>query len=207
MAICNFGRHIKAYRIHKGWSQEEMANFIDFPIEKMNAMEAGTINLSYSAIAGMANKLGRSIYSMTTATTLGNHVDLMSLFFSNVNAVRAPKYVGDAGFDFVLPADVWVMPLSAKRIPLGTTVNVPENCYGLITTRSSADSKNISVTGIVDYGYHDELSITVKNHSLRLLKFNQGERIAQIIFTYYTNPQSQKNALPNRATGHGSTGR
>jgi len=207
MIICNFGRNVKAYRTEEGWSQDEMAEFLDFPPEKMNDMEAGTVDLSYTAITKMAYKMGRSLYSVTTGTMLDKPTDLVSLFFSNVNAVRAPRYVGDAGFDFVLPADVWVMPLSAKRIPLGTTVSVPENCYGLITTRSSADLKNISVSGIVDYGYHDELSITVKNHSWRLLKFEQGERIAQIIFTYYTNPQSRSSSLENRVTGHGSTGR
>jgi transcriptional regulator with XRE-family HTH domain len=55
--IEEFGSHLKALRIKKGFSQEDLANDADIPINQIGRIERGEINPSLSTLYSIAKAL------------------------------------------------------------------------------------------------------------------------------------------------------
>jgi transcriptional regulator with XRE-family HTH domain len=62
--IRDFGTHLRAIRIKKGLSQEELANDADIPINQVGRIERGEVNPSLSTINSLAKALDVRLYEL-----------------------------------------------------------------------------------------------------------------------------------------------
>ncbi len=62
--IQDFGNHLKAIRIKKGLSQEDLANDADIPINQVGRIERGEINPSLSTIGSIAKALDLKLHEL-----------------------------------------------------------------------------------------------------------------------------------------------
>jgi len=56
--VAKLGAKIRQIRLHKGLSQEELANLCDLELSQINRIELGKINTSVSHLFLIASKLG-----------------------------------------------------------------------------------------------------------------------------------------------------
>lgn len=97
----------------------------------------------------------------------------------------APKrgYPGDAGFDLVVSETTRVHIDHFVDIPCGINVELPHDCWGMITGRSSTLRRRRLLVnmGIIDQGYRGPLFAGVWNMGEEVVVVEEGERIAQLI--------------------------
>lgn len=131
------------------------------------------------------------------------------------NAV-IPSYSkdGDAGMDLVATE---IISETTDQITYGTGISmeIPKGYVGLVFPRSSIRKYELELTnsvGVIDSGYRGEIQATFKKtNGLDSLKYNVGERGAQIIILPY--PQVFMTEVPELSDsergegGFGSTGK
>ena len=89
---------------------------------------------------------------------------------------------GDAGLDLPITEAVTVSPGERVKIKTGVHVELPDNHYGMLDTRSSTGGMGIDLLcRTIDRGYRGNIKLAVVNHSDEVLTFQPGERIAQLI--------------------------
>lgn len=127
------------------------------------------------------------------------------------------KTAKSAGYDFVLPHDVFIAPNGSTGI-IATNVKaiMPENEVLLLYIRSSIGiSKGVVLangTGIIDADYANNpmndgnIGIILRNQSDNHVRLLKGERIMQGIFMKYEVTNDDE-ADEERVGGFGSTGR
>ena len=78
---------------------------------------------------------------------------------------KAHKY--DAGFDMFANEKRVIKPGEHKKIKTGIAVNIPEGHVGLLTARSGINHKSHlrGLLGIIDAGYHGDVSVLIDNRS------------------------------------------
>lgn len=96
---------------------------------------------------------------------------------------RAHPY--DAGLDIyaLVKSNKIVVPAkSGQLVRTGISVNIPKYYVGFLDPRSSQRIKNIHSygTGGIDYGYHGELKVYIRNDSDENYEINKDTRIAQL---------------------------
>lgn len=98
-------------------------------------------------------------------------------------ALPSRAYSGDAGFDLYTLEDWTIQPGEFVDVPVGCSVQFPDDVWGLIIGRSSTVRKHdlLVTPGVIDTGYRGPLFAGVR--SLRDTAYNikRGERIAQLI--------------------------
>lgn len=122
---------------------------------------------------------------------------------------------GDAGWDLRTPKEFVLHPKEAKLIPLGLYLEIPMGFVGIIKDRSSmAKLKIFTAGGVIDRSYRGEIIVCLRNDSEELVKFERGQKIAQIvILRCYQDDAFEVEFLSDlakseRATGgFGSTGK
>jgi dUTP pyrophosphatase len=127
-----------------------------------------------------------------------------------------PKYAkpGDAGMD--LTAVRIISNLSFEvTYDLGIALEIPEGYVALIFPRSSIRNKELLLSnsvGVIDSGYRGNIQATfVKTNGLDSLKYEPGERVAQLIIVPY--PQIEFTEVDELSStdrgegGFGSTGK
>lgn len=119
----------------------------------------------------------------------------------------------DAGFDLHTPVDFGIHGQSYKFLSLEVCVEIPNGYVGLILGRSSRSRNGVNVlTGVIDAGYTGQLGVTLFNANNNAVKFNAGERIAQLVICKIadiekTVEQKELNNNSEHGTkGFGSTG-
>lgn len=119
----------------------------------------------------------------------------------------------DAGFDLHTPVDFGIHGQSYKFLMLEVCVEIPDGYVGLILGRSSRSRNGVNVlTGVVDAGYTGQLGVTLFNANNTSVKFNAGERIAQLVICKIadvedTQEQEKLDSNSERGNnGFGSTG-
>lgn len=119
----------------------------------------------------------------------------------------------DAGFDLSTPIDFGVHGQSYKFLMLDVCVEIPKGYVGLILGRSSRSKNGIIVlSGVIDSGYTGVLGVTLFNANNSSVKFNAGERIAQLVICKIADVEDTKekeilDSNSERAdNGFGSTG-
>lgn len=118
----------------------------------------------------------------------------------------------DAGADLRTPYGVTLWPGDYKAINTGVHIEVPDG-YMLEVRSKSGLMRDCGVftDGIVDRGYSGSINVFLFNFSKRVLKFNAGDKIAQVVFTKIDTPefeQVDKIIGGERGdNGFGSTGR
>lgn len=121
---------------------------------------------------------------------------------------------GDAGFDLRSTVQTRILPGERKLIPTGVSIALPAGYVGLVHPRSGLAAKHgvtvLNAPGTVDAGYRGEISVTLINHGDSDFEVAIGDRIAQIVFQKFEEPNFIRvSELPGsmRGTaGFGSTG-
>jgi dUTP pyrophosphatase len=131
------------------------------------------------------------------------------------NAV-IPSYskVGDAGMDLTITREIENTSFSVSY-GFGIAMEIPKGFVGLVFPRSSVRNQDLILSncvGVIDSGYRGEIQATFKKtNGLDSLKYNVGERGAQIIILPY--PQVFMTEVPELSDsergsgGFGSTGK
>lgn len=131
----------------------------------------------------------------------------------NSNAV-IPSYSkdGDAGMDLVATE---IISETTDQITYGTGISmeIPKGYVGLVFPRSSIRKYELELTnsvGVIDSGYRGDIQATFNKTHQKLIKYNVGDRIAQIMIIPY--PQVSFIEVEELSTsergsgGFGSTG-
>lgn len=121
------------------------------------------------------------------------------------------KHASDAGFDLSCDESFEIKPWDKKLVNTGIALTVPKGTYGQIAPRSSISMKGIFINaGVIDRTYTGEVRILLFNMTNEVIKFTQGDRIAQLIVKKIDNPKViECDALNNTergSDGFGSTG-
>lgn len=122
------------------------------------------------------------------------------------------KHADDLGFDLYLLEDVVVPPHDCVKAKTGIAVELPEGWGAKIFERSGTASE-AAVTigaGVIDPGYRGELVLVVFNHYPEFVRFEAGERIAQLVpwpmFAGGIEEVPELAGSARGAAGFGSTG-
>lgn len=106
---------------------------------------------------------------------------------------RMPTYEteGSAGADLraYLDEPVTLMPGERKLIPTGLYVELPQGIEAQVRTRSGLSIKHgiglVNGVGTVDSDYRGEWNVPLINFSDEPYTINDGDRIAQVVFSRY----------------------
>ena len=122
---------------------------------------------------------------------------------------------GSAGYDFVCPAEVTLLPDEGIVIPTGVRAFMEPGWVLLIFPRSGLGFKHrlhlANTTGVIDSDYvnarnEGHIMVKIVNGSDRTVVIGRGERFCQGVFVPYG--LAEESALPGeRSGGLGSTGR
>ena len=127
--------------------------------------------------------------------------------YGSAFAAGADLYACESG-------DVTIAPNETKLIHTGIAMAIPEGLVGLIYARSGLASKRglapANKVGVIDSDYRGEIMVALHNHGNAAQKIENGERIAQIVFTPYAAAEfsvtDQLDDTARGAGGFGSTG-
>ncbi len=92
----------------------------------------------------------------------------------------------DAGYDLYASKDTWFWPLQTKKIASNAHIHIPSHHFGFVATRGGHASNGWLVQGVVDHGYSGNIGIFQTNLSFLPRKIKKGERVAQLIFTPFS---------------------
>jgi dUTP pyrophosphatase len=168
----------------------------------------------------LLTKLDQEFKTDTVKTQSSNNVSVTDGVMVKVkkldpNAV-IPSYskVGDAGMDLTITKEIENTSFSVSY-GFGIAMEIPKGYVGLVFPRSSVRNQDLILSncvGVIDSGYRGEIQATFKKtNGLDSLKYNVGERGAQIIILPY--PQVFMTEVPELSDsergegGFGSTGK
>lgn len=104
------------------------------------------------------------------------------------NPLPEYKTKGSVGMDlraFLPDEPINIGPMERKLIPTGLYIGLPENCEATIRPRSGLSLKKglVAILGTIDSDYIGELGIILINLSNAMETINNGDRIAQLVFS------------------------
>lgn len=98
---------------------------------------------------------------------------------------KVPNYAhpGDAGMDLFIDEDYTVQPQERYIAPTGVAIEIPDGYVGLIWDKSgmAANVGLKSMGGVIDSSYRGEIKVIVFNTSDKPIKFNKGDKLAQML--------------------------
>lgn len=139
----------------------------------------------------------------------------MILNYKIVSNGYAPvrQHKEDAGFDLSTPINFGIHGQGYKFLMLDVCVEIPKGYVGLILGRSSRSKNGVIVlSGVIDSGYTGVLGVTLFNANNDSVKFNAGERIAQLVICKIADVEDTKekeildSGYERGMNGFGSTG-
>lgn len=127
----------------------------------------------------------------------------------------ASAHEGDAGLDLAARHAVVIAPGDRASVPTGIAVAIPNGYAGLVLPRSGHARRSgiglVNSPGLIDAGYRGEIEVLLINHGHEPVRFEQGDRIAQLMIVEVPRVSwQQTDALPESTRGDGgfgSTGR
>lgn len=89
----------------------------------------------------------------------------------------------DAGFDLYSSENCMVCPGEIKKISCGIKVHVPKGYYAQLRPRSGMASKGLTMSssGVVDFGYSNEILFSMINLSKNPYQVKVGDKICQML--------------------------
>lgn len=142
----------------------------------------------------------------------------MQVQIINTSSHPLPAYAttGASGLDLraSIPASIMLMPLQRVLVSTGLYIALSPGLEAQIRPRSGLALKNgitvLNSPGTIDSDYRGELKVLLINLSDQPFTIQDGDRIAQLVFSSYQQIDWQEvTALPETirgAGGHGSTG-
>jgi dUTP pyrophosphatase len=161
-------------------------------------------------IENILTKLNKEVNLNKTENTNQYSIDV-NIKKLNESAV-IPTYAkdGDAGMDLVATE---ILSNTTFDVTYGTGIalEVPKGFVGLVFPRSSVRKYDLTLSnsvGVIDSGYRGELQVTFKKtNGLDSLKYNVGDRIAQITILPYPKINFKKvDNLSDSERGEGGFG-
>ena len=146
-------------------------------------------------------------------------MEKVKVLFKKLNErAKIPTYGSDfaAGADLYALCDGKINISSGKSVFVhtGLSLEIPEGLAGLIYARSGLSCRRslapANKVGVVDSDYRGEIMVCLHNHGEKDEEIENGERIAQIVFTpYFAADFIESNELSDTERGEngfGSTG-
>jgi dUTP pyrophosphatase len=97
----------------------------------------------------------------------------------------AKAHLNDVGYDVFCPdEEIEIEPAKTVLIKTGFKVQIPDNYWLAVCSRSGHATKGIIVTnspGVIDPNFRDEVGIIVSNIGETVKTFRKGDKIAQLI--------------------------
>ncbi|MBP3432000.1 MAG: dUTP diphosphatase [Clostridia bacterium] len=131
------------------------------------------------------------------------------------NDAKIPTY----GSEFAAGADVYacleesvvIKPYETKFIPTGLSFEFPAGVACLLYARSGLSCKQglapANKVGVIDADYRGEVMVALHNHSEEVRTVQNGDRVAQVVFTpYYAGVFEEVCQLEDSARGAGGFG-
>ena len=122
-----------------------------------------------------------------------------------------PAHDGDAAFDLRARQAVELGPGERASVPTGVAVAIPAGFAGLVLPRSGHAARHgiglVNSPGLIDSGYRGEVSVLLVNHGDQPVRFERGDRIAQLMIVEVPAAVwSEVDELSETARGEGGFG-
>ena len=143
-------------------------------------------------------------------------------FSMNIKKLKSSATVPSYGSACAAGADLYACEDAPVTIGVGETVlihtgiamAIPDGYVGLIYARSGLATKKglapANKVGVIDSDYRGEIMVAIHNHGKEAQTVENGERIAQIVFTPYVaadfSVTDELDSTERGAGGFGSTG-
>ena len=100
------------------------------------------------------------------------------------------EHIQQVGIDLSIAKTIQILPKSFANVAVEQEFNM-QDCFGIVTQRSSYSRKGIFVTsGVYDTGFIGQGGFTIYNMTNDLIQLDAGTRVAQMI-VYEANPASK----------------
>jgi dUTP pyrophosphatase len=105
--------------------------------------------------------------------------------------IPLPGYATEhaAGMDIRINQTIEIAPDQIVLAPTGIALEIPEGYEGQVRPRSGLAAKHgitaLNSPGTIDADYRGELKVILINHGKETVRFQRGERIAQLIISKY----------------------
>ena len=129
----------------------------------------------------------------------------------------APAYQtsGSAGMDICCSEGFELQPMERKAVPTGLKIALPEGYEAQVRPRSGLALKHgismVNTPGTIDSDYRGEIRVILINLGQEVVRFERGERVAQLVVAPVTRAEWQlvdELDQTDRGTGgFGSTGK
>jgi len=121
-------------------------------------------------------------------------------------------HADDAGLDLYAYEDGVIAPGEGLVARTGIAIALPEKTVGLVADRSSMAKRGVKTSGgVIDAGYRGEIHIIFRNITTEEVRFERGERIAQLLILPCLTPAVVESLdldeTHRGAKGFGSSGR
>lgn len=99
--------------------------------------------------------------------------------------IPAYAHADDAGLDLVAAEAVTLAPGGRALVPTGIALAIPRGYAGFVLPRSGLALRRgvtvLNAPGLIDAGYRGEVKVLLVNHDAAPVRFERGERIAQLV--------------------------
>ena len=97
---------------------------------------------------------------------------------------------GSAGYDLHATESFTIAPGQIVKVGTGVRIDFPDGIHGEIMPRSGLAAKYgiDTLAGLIDSDYRGEIIVILANHGHSACHFEDGDRIAQIVFRETTLP-------------------
>lgn len=129
----------------------------------------------------------------------------------------APQYqtTGSAGMDLCCSEPFELQPMERRAVPTGIKIALPTGYEAQVRPRSGLALKHgiamVNAPGTIDSDYRGEIRAILINLGQEVVRFDKGERVAQLVIAPVTraiwNPVHELNQTDRGTGGFGSTGR
>lgn len=118
----------------------------------------------------------------------------------------------DAGLDLYAAETAYIAPHSWVAVSTGVHAEIPRGFVGLLTSKSGLMAKHgLTCRGTIDAGYTGTIKAVIFNHSERVYKVTQGDKVTQMVIMPIITPElelvEELERTERGSGGFGSTGR
>lgn len=118
----------------------------------------------------------------------------------------------DAGLDLYALENGEIAPGQGYVARTGIALALPAGTVGMVADRSSMAKRGFKTSGgVIDAGYRGEIHIVLRNITTETIRFEKGERIAQLMILPIFTPAVEEVQILDEtgrgAKGFGSTGK